>query len=416
MTAIQQPQNITLAQVDFNREQLELIKTQIAPGASDGELQLFIEQCKRTGLDPLSRQIYAVMREENKQVNGQWVKVQKMAIQVAIDGFRVIAERHGQYAGRVGPLWCGPDGKWLDVWLSKDVPAAAKVGILRHGFREPLWAVARFDAYASRKRDGGLMGLWAKMPDVMIAKCAEAQALRAAFPNDLSGLYATEEMQQADNPAAEQERTPTQRERQSRDVTREIQQAAGTPEHTTRPAVNEEALQAWAKKISDTAERARKVAPEAEVQGVLDLYSWRSEIEAARATYDELVALGKKYAPAQEKVKSDTPQEEPASQVPEPGTGTDVVEAELLPAPLTPAQLKGLQTRANNMGASTSEKRHALWAYLLKHDAPLDTKKLSEDEAAWLLSRDVLGMEGEEGEVRRTNWLANALKQFEVMP
>lgn len=157
--------------VEFTPAHIELIKTQIAPGASDDELRLFLAQCQRTGLDPLSRQIYAVMREESKNVNGQWVKTAKMAIQVSIDGFRVIAERHGQYAGRVGPFWCGEDGKWVDVWLSNAAPAAAKVGIMRHGFKEPLWAVARFEAYASRKRDGALMGLWAKMPDVMIAKC-----------------------------------------------------------------------------------------------------------------------------------------------------------------------------------------------------------------------------------------------------
>lgn len=182
----------------FNREQVELIKRQICPGASDDELKMFIADCERSKLDPFARQIYSIERREKyRNEKGDWRWRTKRVTQVSIDGFRLIAERTGEYAGQVGPEWCGPDGEWKDVWLASQPPAAARVGVMRRDFKEPLWTPATMAEYCPRNDEGKPTGLWAKMPAVMIAKCAEALSLRRAFPRELSGFYTSDEMAQA---------------------------------------------------------------------------------------------------------------------------------------------------------------------------------------------------------------------------
>ena len=172
--------------IKFTPEQEKLIKSQIAPKATNDELKLFLYQAKRTGLDPLARQIYAIHRKA-KQGN-EWVD--KMTIQTSIDGFRVIAERSGSYAGQDEPEFI-EDGNKL---------VCCKVRVYRWNNSTRYLAsvgVAYWDEYVPKEPQDAM---WKKMPHTMLSKVAEALALRKAFPQDLSGLYTSDEMNQADAP------------------------------------------------------------------------------------------------------------------------------------------------------------------------------------------------------------------------
>ena len=170
-------------------EQTALISTTIAPGCTADELKLFAYACQRTGLDPFSRQIYAIKRSN------------KLTIMTSIDGLRSIAERTGQLDGS-STEWCGDDGIWSDVWLGSKPPAAAKTTIWRKGSTHPFVGTALYRDYNAGQ------GMWNKMPAAMIAKCSEALALRKSFPHNLSGLYSADEMEQAETVTVTATATP----------------------------------------------------------------------------------------------------------------------------------------------------------------------------------------------------------------
>ncbi len=167
-------------------ENIQLLKTTLTGAGTvltDNELRLFLYQAKQTGLDPLAKQIY-VMKSGGK-----------LTFMTSIDGQRLVAQRTGQYEGQVGPQWCGKDGNWRDVWLADESPAAARVGVYRTGFREPVYGVATWKSYAKPNSQ-----TWRQLGDVMLAKCAEALAFRKGFPQELSGIYTSEEMDQVHTP------------------------------------------------------------------------------------------------------------------------------------------------------------------------------------------------------------------------
>lgn len=174
--------------VAFTRDQVDLIKKTIAKGATDDELRLFLYTAEKRGLDPLAKQIYFQKRKSSRGEDN-------ITIITGIDGYRLAADRTGQYAGNDDP-----------VFDNEDNPRKATVTVYKliGGVRCPFTATARWDAYYP----GDTLGfMWRKMPHTMLGKCAEALALRKAFPQELSGLYIKEEMEQA-GPVANEEPKP----------------------------------------------------------------------------------------------------------------------------------------------------------------------------------------------------------------
>jgi len=186
----------TTVQVSFTESQIALIKRTIARDATDDELKLFLAQCQRTGLDPFDRQIYFSKRRQWNSKLNDYEEVGRA--ETTIDGFRVVADRTGEMDGQ-DVEWCGADGQWLDVWLDDELPpVAARVRVYRRGCAHFFPAVAKYREYVQTTKDGKPNQMWRKMPANQIAKCAEALALRKAFPKQLSGIYTADEMAQAD--------------------------------------------------------------------------------------------------------------------------------------------------------------------------------------------------------------------------
>lgn len=165
---------------EFDQKKIELIKRTVAVGATNDELAMFIYQARRAGLDPLARQIYFI------KAGG------RAMIQTSIDGFRVVAQRSGDYAGQDEPVFTLSETKELEK---------CSVTVYKFSPLGERYPAAVGVAYMKEYHKAG--GMWDKMPHTMLSKVAEALALRKAFPQDLSGLYTADEMDQATLPKAE---------------------------------------------------------------------------------------------------------------------------------------------------------------------------------------------------------------------
>jgi phage recombination protein Bet len=197
----------------YTADQIELIKNTVAQGATDDELQMFVGICQKAGLDPFMRQIHFIKRGG------------RATIQTGIDGFRAIAERTGQYAGNDEYLYNGDTTEYECLKEGIKTPTTAKAVVRKvvGGVICEFSAVASWVEYCPQ---GGEAFMWTKMPYLMLGKCAESQALRKAFPNDLSGLYTSDEMDQAGTPVTIQKASSNKAENIKKEIKAKVEKKA----------------------------------------------------------------------------------------------------------------------------------------------------------------------------------------------
>jgi phage recombination protein Bet len=182
-TAVIQMRPQSLSTLEFTDEQKQMIRDSYAMGASDQEFAMLLEIARVRRLNPLLRQIHFVRRWNPDLNRYVW------APQVSIDGMRAIAQRTGLYDGQ-DETECiyktGTDGNERLI--------CCKTRVYRKDWQRAAVGVAHWREYVQTTKDGSVTRFWREKPHVMLAKCSEAIALRKAFPEDLSGIYADAEM------------------------------------------------------------------------------------------------------------------------------------------------------------------------------------------------------------------------------
>lgn len=179
----------------FTEEQRRILLDTFANGATEAEFSALVEVAQKRNLDPFKREIFFVKRWDASKGREVW------ATQVSIDGLRLMAERSGLYDGQDEPVF--------EYGSNPAIPLLCRVRVYRKDWTRPAVGVARWEEYVQTTRDkqSGQTRpntMWAKMGHTMLAKCAEALAIRKAFPESAAGLHTDDEMGQAQNSAPTQ--------------------------------------------------------------------------------------------------------------------------------------------------------------------------------------------------------------------
>jgi phage recombination protein Bet len=212
----------------WTRERIELLKKAVCPKEiTDAEFELFLEQCKRTGLDPLLKQAYCIERKQKIQdARGAWVWVVRFEFQAAEAGLAIRADLQPDFRGIKGAAVYEGDEIAIDAVgleiVHKFKPGKDRgklIGAWAQAYREGRVIPVTYLPLESRLQTNGqgeATKFWRTMPEGQILKCARAEQYRLAFPSMFAGVYIPEELPDPEDERQESEAAAEDGERQKK--------------------------------------------------------------------------------------------------------------------------------------------------------------------------------------------------------
>lgn len=177
-----------LADLDVTEEQLPVIKANICPDFTDDEVLYFLYKCHEHSVDPLSGMLVP-MKRLDKRTNKY-----RITMTASVDFLRTRANATGELGGIGEPEY----GPLKSKQGETTYPEWCKVSVYKTGGQMPFVGLVYWDEFYPGEAAGAM---WRQKPRLMLAKCAEGQALRKGFPAPLKNIYVTEELQVEDAPS-----------------------------------------------------------------------------------------------------------------------------------------------------------------------------------------------------------------------
>lgn len=193
-TALAAKQQSTAVSAMTEGELINILRNSLYPGAQTDSIKMVLGYCQASGLDPMQKPVHIVPIWDNKS------NCMRDVVMPGIGLYRTQMSRTGECAGVTEPEF-GPDKEETLGGVSITYPTWCKVIVKRV---LPSGQIAEYAATERWKENYAMKGgkeksvapnaMWTKRPYAQLAKCAEAQALRKAFP-ELGAAPTADEME-----------------------------------------------------------------------------------------------------------------------------------------------------------------------------------------------------------------------------